>query len=83
MIWKLSEFVAFRAYLVYPGNWRASGATSRGIGMTACYTDFCLYCLYMRLTALSEWSHATSYYYDYPLGCCSIFRIILVYKLVD
>ena len=37
----VSEFVAFCAYLVYPENWKASGATSRGIGMTACYTmDF-------------------------------------------
>jgi len=32
----LPEFVAFRAYLVCPENWRTSGATSRGIGMTAC-----------------------------------------------
>jgi len=30
----LLEFVAFRAYLVYPEKWRASGATSRSIGMT-------------------------------------------------
>jgi len=80
----MSEFVAFRAYLVYPENWRASGATPRGIGMTACYTvDFCLYCLYMRLSALSELSHATSCYSYYPLVAISIFRITRVYKLVD
>jgi hypothetical protein len=33
----VSAFVPFRAYLVYPRNWRASGATSRGNGVTVCY----------------------------------------------
>jgi len=34
----LSEMgVAFRVNLVYPKNWRESGVTSRGSGVTACY----------------------------------------------